>query len=248
MQPLARMWHWTTQHWGQSSALIPASQQDQAFQDLLAHSVMAHGYICNRVINIIEEASVTLNKTEHLSLKINKWMHQLCRLAEGRGRGWGGRAPWVENQGALRLWATKTWTSWSNAAWRRRKTPDRIRWHIIKRNNLLVLQCIHLVAGYTMQEEVALYKQTESAPPTASRGGSLQADIAVLSSSARWQLGLQGINQVIEVNRDCGWLHLCVHTFYPPPHPTPPNILNKVVPAGGPPPPVMQLRALLRVG
>lgn len=107
LQPLARMWHWTTQHWGQSSAVIPASQQDQAFQDLSAHSVTAYGYICNRVINIIEEASVTLSKTEHLSLKINKWMHQLCCLAEGRGIGW---------EGGHREWKTR---ARCNCGWRR---------------------------------------------------------------------------------------------------------------------------------
>lgn len=44
--------------------------------------VLAFSYIRNQFINIIEEASVTPNSMEHLSLNINKWMHQLCGLVE----------------------------------------------------------------------------------------------------------------------------------------------------------------------
>lgn len=40
--------------------------------NLLVPQVAAFTCICNQVINIIKEASITLNETEHLSLKINK--------------------------------------------------------------------------------------------------------------------------------------------------------------------------------
>lgn len=88
-------------------------------------------------------------------------MHQLCRLAEGRGRGWGWGGTMSGKPGRVATVGDGDPMEWSDAAWRRQETPDRIRWYIIKRNNLLVLQCIHLVAGYTMQEEVALQKQSE---------------------------------------------------------------------------------------
>lgn len=72
-------------------------------------------YLCNQAINIIEEASITPSKMEHLSLKMNKWIHQSCCLV-------GGKRQWHETRPTKHLYGTGC----SYIALNRHNKPDRL--------------------------------------------------------------------------------------------------------------------------